>query len=243
MKTTLLGGVLLCIGVASCHILSKPKDTFHYLRPIPTESDIDKMDNRLERLYFMSLGHFTNQAQADTTSNPLLKAQEIINVPIWRKQRVGEYWGVISWYPADYIETPLAQFAYKISKRDRDTFTLETFKMPDAMLGTGWAAENPYSAFKPQDLIKSGCIHYIVPQTDGKFLVYLPEGQKPCVSTVRIKGMETLFEFHTQIDYSQQISHLKFYDTKGNVLMSYKDGNHFKRVAVPKYLDILYKEK
>lgn len=197
----------------------------------------------MERIYFTSLGHFTNQEQADTTSNPLLKAQEIINIPIWRKQRVGEYWGVISWYPANSIETPLAQFAYKITKSAQDTFILETFKMPDAMLGSGWATENPYSDFKPQDLIKTGCIHYIISEKDDNFLVYLPENQKPCLSSIRIKGIETLFEFRTYIGYEQQKSYLKFYDTHGNLLVQYADGNHFKRIPTPKYLDKLYQSK
>ena len=68
--------------------------SYNYLEKTKTAEEIKAVENRLEKVYNMFLGHFTNEAQAATEESAIYKAQELISVPMWTK-RTGEYWAYI----------------------------------------------------------------------------------------------------------------------------------------------------
>lgn len=237
----------LCCLVSSTAIFAqkkKNKQEYNYMNSMRTPEQIRQIDSKLERAYYMQIGYFTNKKQADTTTNPLLKHQEMIVVPLWRRQRTGEYWAYFSWYPGGNVETPLMQFVVKFSKKDRDTLLLETYGVPDEMKGQGWAKEDPYHHFKPNDLRKTGCIHYLTSADGESFELFMPEGSEHCASMMTVKGQAVYYEFNTTIRPESVLTRTTLYDKDGNILISYKPtGNLFERLHEPRYLDILYPKK
>jgi len=222
------------------------KEKFHYLSNCKTIEEIGKMPTQLEKAYYLNIGEFNNKAQTDTATNPLLKGQEIITVPIWQKQRVGEYWAFTTWFALGNVKKPTVQFVSKFSKKDRDTMVLETFGVPDSMKGALWAQPNPFAKFKPADLIKINCVHYVVQEADGAWKTFLPPHCKPCLSSLSVKGQETYYELETRTDKNLIISKPTFYDKEGKPLMSYRAFPvYYERgdVKNPKYKDILNPKK
>lgn len=249
MKTKFLFFLLLLTCLAATTFAQKRKNKkpkYNYLTPTLTSNEIKALPNKIEKIYYMSLGHFTNKKQADTTQSPIYKEQEFICVPMWRKQRVGEYWAYFSWYQANNIETPLGQFVFKLAKKDRDTFAFEIYGLPEEMRGLGWEQEDPFNKFKPQDLIKTDCIYQVFATGENQFRIQLPTGASPCQSTAGMRSTTAYYSFETEIQLEKQISYSTFYDKDQKVMVTYKPiGNHFERIPKnqPKYLDILYPKK
>ncbi len=239
--------VLFLAVACSYSTVYAQKTKYHYLMPTMNADEILALDNKMERLYYMLLGHFDNKEQADTSTVPFIKHQEFIAVPLWREQRKGEYWLAFAWYKAGNLEEPLVQFVYKLAKKDRDTFYFERYFIPDEMRNTDWAKSDPYSKFKPQDLRKSDCLMLLYPHPTepNAYQMNMPTEDDYCSGDVGTRGYAYV---RMLVDISPVMWNLRvtFYDKDYKVLFSYKDiGNRYKRLPKnqPKYLDILYKKK
>lgn len=233
---------LLFCGFFTTALHAQKKVKTHYLSQTLNPDEIKSLGTKIDKVYYMFLGHFSNKTQADTSSTGLFKEQEIICVPIWKK-RNGEYWMYMSWYPADNIESPMSQLVYKISKHERDTFLLERFNLPENMRGLVWADAKAFDKFTPHDLIASGCINYLLvdgenfyskPRTETE---YCPEIAGAPFAFLQTEGLVTT---------SKITLYGTFFDANKNVIFTQKPGGvHFERRDKnnPKYLDILYKKK
>ena len=240
-KKLLSTSLLLLIGI--CIGFGQKKIKNHYLTKTLTAEEIRGLTTKLNKVYYMFAGHFSNKAQADTSTTGLFKEQEIICVPIWQK-RSGEYWLYMSWYPANNIESPLSQMVYRIDKFARDTFTLERFNLPPAMRGTIWKEAKAIDKFKPADLIATGCVNLLVVKGSDEFYAE-PKNKKELCKEVE----DSPFAYvQTELSLSPEyiVLYNTFYDAQKEILFTQKPGGvHFTRSDKnnPKYLDILYAQK
>jgi len=212
------------------------KEPFHYLSNCKTNAEIEQLNSKLEIIYYLHMGEFSNQEQMDTTNNPELKLQEIIRVPIWRKERVGEYWGISNLMVPNFPDKAVGQIVFKFSKLNRDTFLLENFGVPETMKGALWAYEKGYADFKPSDLIKLDCQHFLVGDK-MEYRLFLPEGQSPCDGK-DISATVSAFELGGVISLWGAKSTTTYYAADGKILRSNKDNPvYLKRgdVKQPKY--------
>ncbi len=194
------------------------------------------MQIKLDKVYAMLIGHFSNQEQADTSSSIILGAQELINVPFWRN-RTGEYWFYSGWFKEGFIENALRENVFQLRKKARDTFELSMYEMPtDRDYSLVWQQEKPFDHLSPADL-KELCVLYIVDnRRDQIFKLYTPG--EPC--------HQTFSEDIDYIDYvidlnSNQQQHFSiFYSKDKEMMMRYPrpNGIIFKRLdkSQPKYL-------
>lgn len=81
-------GLFLVLGLT---FVSCSKEKYSYLTNTYEAREITKMKTKIEKVYGMMTGHFSNKVQADTTNLPIYREQEIISIPIW-KERTGEFW-------------------------------------------------------------------------------------------------------------------------------------------------------
>jgi len=212
------------------------KEPFHYLSNCKTNAEIAQLSNKLEIIYYLHMGEFSNQEQMDSTSNPELKPQEIIRVPIWQKERVGEYWGISNLIAPNVPDKAVGQVIFKFSKLNRDTFILENFGVPDAMKGALWAYEKGYAEFKPSDLIKLDCTHFLVGDKT-EYRLFLPEGDSPC-NGKNISLNVHAFELGGVISSWGAKSTTTYYGSDGKILRSNKNNPVFLKrgdVKNPKY--------
>lgn len=240
-KNLLLTTFLLIMGFSVA--MGQKKIKTHYLSKTLNAAEIGALNTKLEKAYYMFLGHFSNKAQADTSTTGLFKEQEIICVPMWQK-RSGEYWMYMSWYPANNIESPMSQLVYKVNKFSRDTFTLERYNLPQAMRGTIWADAKALDKFKPADLIPSGCINYLSVHGSDEFYLQPRNENEYCPE---VSGSPFAFvQTESRLSAEHVVLYGTFYDANKNVLFSQKPGGvHFSRFDKnnPKYLDELYGKK
>ena len=115
MYKVFLACFLFIILFASC----KTKKEFHYLTNTYNSNEIEQMSTKLDKVYAMLLGHFSNKEQADTSKSNILAAQELINVPFWGK-RTGEYWFYSGWFKDGFIENAIRQNIFQLSKKARE---------------------------------------------------------------------------------------------------------------------------
>lgn len=227
--TSVLFIMVLIIG--SC----KTKKEFNYLTHTKTATEIDKMQIKLDKVYAMLLGHFSNQEQADTTSSSILGAQELINVPFWRN-RTGEYWFYSGWFKDGFVENALRENLFQLSKKARDTFELRMYSMPkDKDYSMIWQKEKPFKHLSPADL-KETCLFYIVDNRRDKFFK-LHTPSEPCQQA--FSSNIDYVDYNIKLDANQQQHFSIFYDKNKKMLLRYPEPNGliFKRLDKnnPKY--------
>ena len=158
----------------------------YYLTDVKSAKEIAQLDNKLEKIANLFIGHFTSQSQ--TGENSALD-QELIGRRIWQ-QRSGETWIYLGWFKADFIERPLYTSICKFSRVSPDTILMESFDYPDhEKYMEEWMNKEPFQDLEPGDLMKQGadCGVYFVKNKDGdnKFTM-LPKGlcHQPLNSTI-----------------------------------------------------------
>jgi hypothetical protein len=221
----------LCLLFASCS-----KEKYNYLTNTHTPSEIKNMKVKIEKVYGMMTGHFSNKAQADTTNLPIFREQEIISIPIW-KERKGEYWLSMGWFQANYTEKPLALGIFELKKYSRDTFLLVFYDVPnEEKYHQDWKSEKPFADLEPKDLEhQEGCEYLVVNRGNDNFEI-LPSGT-PCKK--HFMGPMHYFDFAGMISPKTQKHFHRFYDQDQNLLMTYPkpDGLNYDRLDKnrPKY--------
>lgn len=220
------------------------KEAFHYLSRCKTNAEIAALHNKLEIVYYLHMGEFSNQEQMDTTTNPQVKPQEVIRVPIWQKERVGEYWGIICLVSPNNPQKPVGQMIFKMSKLNRDTILFESFGLPEEMKGNYWYTEKGFADFKPNNLVKVNCRHIVVGEKVD-YAMFLAPGEKPCptrdlhesVYAIELGGTINLWGSRSTTVY-YGINGTPIRDNKNNPVLL-KRGD----VSNPKYKDILNPKK
>jgi len=229
-------------GFAQNDKVKKPKGKkhkFHYLDHTKTVEEIKKIDNKLEKIFYMSLGEFNNDAQAMRTENPVLKTfQRAIAVPIWR-ERTGEYWYYLGWFMRDKPEKAISQLVYRLSKKNRDTFELACYAIPNEAENNfypfEWQKEKPFSNLNPKILAAQQTLIYtqaIVARGEDEFEA-LPTEIIPGVIS---NGIE-YFRLSTVRRPEIYHSYLEFFDKDKKLVFSYPppDGLEMRRSEKPAF--------
>ena len=233
-----LASFVLNLGLQSCK--AKKQVGFNYLQYTASAEEIAVNENKMERLYYMLVGHFSNRKQSnDSLNNALYQEQEIIAVPIWRK-RTGEYWLYMGWFTANLPDKPLAQGIFQLSKHDRDTFILK-FSLPPKEVERNfyageWRKEEPFADLGPKDLEHDeGCVNYVVARENGKFEI-ISKGDY-CKRFIS-EGIR-YFDFKALLEPERQIHYTSFYDVNKNMVFEYPRpvGLRYERLSKdkPKY--------
>jgi len=233
--------LLLAISSAVAFAQKRPakskKEKFHYLRHTKTPEEIRKIDNKLEKLYYLSLGEFSNESQAARTDNPVLKTvQTAIAIPIWR-ERTGEHWYYVGWFTKEQPHKPVTQLIYKLSKQNRDTFQLISYAIPNEaennFYAYEWQKEKPFSQLSPKQLAITqthDCPHNRVARGENEF--ELIPGEEFCAW----KMSEQIYFLKHGILYTPEVlrTYTEFYDKNQKLVFAYPRPEGFELVRVDK---------
>ena len=155
------------------------KKGFHYLMPTKTANEICSLNIKIEKVFHMMLGEFTNKAQLDTLSQRTAGAveQHRIAVPIWT-DRKGEYWLYSGWFKAGQPERALIQSVFRVAKEGRDTFRVFQYRLPREVENNYYAEEwkkaDAFADLKPKDLIPdTSCAYYIIEKGENHYQMNL----------------------------------------------------------------------
>ena len=231
-----------CI-LAACQVWGqrKPKEpTSNYLHRTKSAEEIRATENKMEKLYYMFCGEFTNKAQADTSKIPAFSVrQEVISVPIWT-ERKGEYWFYMGWYKFGQPEQSLLQGICRLTKDSRDTFRITTYALPNEKendyYSLEWKKENPFHDLRPKDLIAhEGCSSLLVESGANEFRMF-SDGE-PCPRN--ISDALQYFELQGLMTPEILLWSSYFYNKDLEIILNYEKLGNSIRVRTPKE-DALY---
>ena len=221
--------VLCLLLLVACN-----KEQYNYLEPSKTRAEIKETENKLEKLYNMYLGLFSNKIQARSEGSPLYRAQELIAVPIWPK-RGQEYWLYICWLQADRPDDLLSQEVWNFKKRDRETLEIIMYDLPNKeKYNNAWRKREPLSNLDPKDLdYYDGCTALVKRDNQNKFIVT----GEPCRRD--LSDVIKFIEVHGVATPDSVVFYNKMLDEDQQELFTYDKGLHFERQPkiFPKYLE------
>lgn len=225
--------VIILLFSTTFLLLTAACSSYNYLDKTKTVEEITATENRLEKVYNMCLGHFTNEQQAINPSSPIYKAQELISVPLWTK-RTGEHWAYVSLMQQGKTQDMLSQEVWKFERKDPETIEVFIYEIPkkDTYIND-WKKKEPLANLKPADLIEHGdCNTYITKVSNNEFRM---KSGKACkrnftdlVKYINIDGMIT----------PQSIElHNEMLDLNKQTIFAYEEGIKFVRLpkADPRY--------
>lgn len=230
----LSNNLLLIVGMVLMIVTACNKEQFNYLERSKNRQEIEETENRLDKLYYMFLGLFSNKVQARQENSPLYRSQELIAVPIWPK-RGEERWLYICWLQEDRPNDLLSQEVWNFKKRDRETLEIVMYDLPDKERYTGdWRKRDPLANLEPEDLYYyDGCTAVVKRESTNKFTIM----GEPCsrnlsdvIKYVEVSGVATP---------DSVVLYNKMLDEDQKNLFSYEKGLHFDRQPkiFPKYLE------
>lgn len=154
---------------------------FNYLEKTKTVEEIKKVENKLERLYYLYCGEFSNERQSSASEDVAYSLrQELLTVPIW-PERKDEYWIYTAWIKHGQPEKPLTHGIARLTRENRDTFKLTFYQLPKAEDEAGnyageWQKDKPFNELRPKDLTHTaGCFNYIVERSENVFEILATE--------------------------------------------------------------------
>jgi len=205
---------------------------YDYLTATKTSNEIGQIQNRLQKVYYMYLGHFTNEAQAKVERNPIYKGQEIISVPIW-PQRGNEHWMYVNWMQADKPDDLLVQEVWFFKRKDPETIEVKIYDLPDKeKYADDWRKKEPLKNLKPDDLIDHGnCSTEITAISSDKFKIKSAPCRRDLSDVIK----------YVEMDGEATSKKITFYNTmfnsKEKKIFSYDKGIKFVRMSKedPKY--------
>lgn len=125
-----------------------------YFKHVVSNDSLKKMEHKHERFLQQNLGHFSNKESiADV---PGERESQFIVVPIFQKQRAGEFWIYIEYFSPKMVDQPIEQRIQHYIKKDRYTYQVKTYHLKEPQLYVNeWKKENPFDNFN----IKEGLMH------------------------------------------------------------------------------------
>lgn len=208
--------ILYSINLAA----QKSKSKNYYLSDAKSVNEIVQINNKVERVANLFIGHFAKYNKETGTIN-----QELVGRRIWKK-RSGEIWIYLGWFKADFMESPINVFISKISQIAPDTILMESFDFPNKEKYTGaWKEKEPFLDLVPGDLVvrPEGCRSYLIDNGDNKFKLF---SQNLCYNP-----LSSAIEFsmtNGELDPKSLRIVTKFYDKEKKLLFE-SDGNKFIR--------------
>ncbi len=235
MKTT----ITFCLGIAMLLFGTSCSKTTTYLSTSKTSDEIRQLSNKLEKIYYMSLGHFTNEEQAKRETSSIYMAQEVINVPLWTKRK-GEYWVYVSWMQAGQPDILLLQEVWELKRKNPETISLTIHQIPNREKYTyDWKKEEPLSDLKPADLIPNGdCEIDITAATTDSFVVKSHVCERDLSEVIKYVEMKAYFIPEKVVIFSDMIAANK------EIIYSFSKGLEFVRIpkTEPRYQSLEIEE-
>lgn len=211
------------------------KEQYNYLDKTKTGSEIEETESRLEKVFNMYVGLFSNRQQSRREGSPLYRSQEIISVPIWPK-RGDEYWLYVCWLQEDLPDDLLSQEVWNFKKKDRETIEIVMYDLPNKdRYVSDWRKKEPLANLDVEDLIyNEGCTATVIRDEQNKFTITGGACQRNLSDIIKY------VEVVGKLDPNSISLYNRMLDEDKEVLFSYKKGLKFVRQPkiFPKYLEI-----
>jgi len=215
-------------------VISCNKAQYNYLEKTKDKEEIIATTNKLEKVYNMCLGLFSNKKQAKNEQSPLYRSQELISVPIWPK-RGGEYWLYVCWLQENRPDALLSQEVWNFKKKDRETIEVTMYDLPNKSdYSKDWRKKDPLGNLKPGDLIlRNGCSADITRTSNDRFILKGSPCQRDLSDIIKH------VEIHGTLTPDSLIFYNKMMDSHQKELFTYERGLQFERQPkiFPKYLE------
>lgn len=228
---------IVSIAVLSIVVLLSAcnKEQYNYLEKTKTGTEIEEIEDRLEKVFNMYLGLFSNRQQSRKENSPLYRSQEIISVPIWPK-RGGEYWLYVCWLQEGRPDDLLSQEVWNFKKKDRETIEVVMYDLPNKdKYVSDWRKKEPLANLDIDALIyNEGCTATITRDNQNNFTI------KGDACSRNLSDIIKYVEVNGEIKPNSIFLYNKMLDAKKEVLFSYKKGLQFVRQPkiFPKYLEV-----
>lgn len=212
------------------------KQGFSYLSKTKTPEEIKAIENKLERLFYMYCGEFSNERQSAGSSDIAYSLrQELLTIPIW-PERKGEYWLYSAWFKHGQPEKPITHGIARLTRENRDTFKLTFYQLPKDRDEAGefaneWKTEHPFSHLKPKDLYHTpGCHNFITETAENVFTVdALEEGCYYFISESR-----QYMRYKAKISLDGINQYTEYLDGDRKVTFQYEPPIGFELLRLPK---------
>ena len=200
------------------------KNAWHYLSDTKTPEEILAIENKLQRLYYIMAGEFSNEHTLGLQTK--VPHQDFITIPIW-KDRKDEYWLHWGWYKHGEPERALAQGILNVSRLNRDSFQVIFYPLPkeeeNNYYSLEWTKKNPFSNLKPKDLVEAEKHAYLIFEREDNIfeLVHSDKPQHFNMSdAIKYINLNILFSLEKQINSTL------FFDANQEVLFGFGDRNN-----------------
>lgn len=234
MKGYLTLFILIVISSCIVSLNSCNKEQYNYLDKTKNSTEIRETKNRVEKVFNMYLGLFSNKKQSRVEGSPLYRSQEIISVPIWPK-RGDEYWLYVCWLQENRPDDLLSQEVWNFKKKDRETIEIIMYDLPNKeRYVSAWRKKDPLSNLSVEDLIyNDGCTATVTREHQNKFKITGAACRRNLSDIIKY------VEVHGEITPDSIGLYNKMLDKDKNILFSYKKGLQFVRQPkiFPKYLE------
>ncbi len=185
--TTFCFGIMFLLFWTSC-------SKVNYLSASKTSDEIRNINNKLEKIYYMCLGHYSTDAQAERETSPIYGPQEAITVPMWTKRK-GEYWVYLSWMQKGQLDALLVQEVWELKRKDPETISLIIHHIPNPDKYTyDWQKKQPLADLTPADLISDDdCEIDLIAITPDSFVVRSHLCKRELSKTIQYIEMKAYF--------------------------------------------------
>ncbi len=121
-----------------------------YYQHVASKEELLKIEHKHERFLQQNLGHFSNKS-ATTQIEGEREAQFIV-IPIFQKQRAGEFWIYIEYFLPAMVDQPIEQRIQHYIRNDRYSYQIKTYhlKNPELFINE-WKKKNPFEGFNVKD--------------------------------------------------------------------------------------------
>ncbi|MCP4441118.1 MAG: hypothetical protein GY810_19510 [Aureispira sp.] len=207
MNKLILLVTLLCV---STWTMAQKKGTPVYLEKAMDVKNMKKLTDKLQRLYYQRIGHFSNIATAEDNGE---KEQDIIGVPIF-PQRGGEYWIYTEWFLRSYPDNPLGHRIEHITRIDRETILIEAYDLKDSeAYYNEWKKAEPFSGLNKVDLIRKEACDQKIKIIDKQNAVFqtVDKSEEDMCNVAFGNGIEYVREKFTSTDEKSTFN-VYFYD-------------------------------
>lgn len=244
--------LLLFIGQALLAQKTK-KDPWNYLSETKTPEEILQIENKLQRLYYIIAGEFTNKIEdnsdkKDGIANDKILHQNFIAIPIWQ-DRTDEYWLHWGWYKHDEPERPLLQGIWQVNRLNRDSFQIIYFQLPNEeandYYSLEWTKKNPFANLKPKDLSTATSKSYILVEREDNIFQILPSETPQAYD---ISDKVKFISLDVTYDVNKQVHATRFLDENQQLVFGFGDKNNVpvftrRNKNTPYYIDLNIKKK
>ena len=152
-------GYLLCLFALNVQAQPSESNNINSLVPVyyqqtVSNDSLKKIEHKHDRFLHQNLGHFSNKESiADV---PGERESQFIVIPIFQKQRAGEFWIYIEYFSPKLVSQPIEQRIQHYIKKDRYTYQIKTYHLKDPVpYINAWQRTNAFDNFN----IKEGLVH------------------------------------------------------------------------------------